>query len=66
MTRPAEPRPKTCTECGAIFACGPGTGSTPGTCWCQDQPVLPQIDPSKDCVCPVCLKAALAVEAQPA
>lgn len=59
MTRPAEPRAKTCNACGAAFACGPGAGEAPATCWCQALPPLPQIDPSKDCLCPACLKAAL-------
>lgn len=66
MTRPAAPREKACSACGTPFACGPGTGEAPGACWCQDLPLLPEIDPSKDCLCPACLKAALAAEAQPA
>lgn len=59
MTRPAEPRPKTCSACGNVFACGPGTGAGPAACWCQDLPHLPRIDPAKDCYCPDCLKALI-------
>ena len=64
MTRPAAPREKACSVCGTPFTCGPGTGTAPATCWCQDLPLLPEIDPSKDCLCPACLKAALAAEVQ--
>lgn len=56
--RPAAPRPKTCSGCGATFACGPGTGSAPGACWCQDLPPLMPIEPGIDCYCPTCLAAA--------
>lgn len=58
--RPAAPHAKLCTDCGAAFRCGPGTGATADACWCEALPHLPDIDPAKDCLCPACLNAALA------
>jgi hypothetical protein len=51
---------KRCPRCGAVFSCGAATG---GTCWCGVLPRLTFVDPAvPDCLCPDCLKAALAAE----
>ncbi len=52
-------RDATCPRCGAAFACG--AGGADGSCWCAVLPALDgKPDPSRGCMCPACLQAALA------
>jgi hypothetical protein len=49
-----------CARCGAAFECG--TGGRAGGCWCMDEASrlpLPEAA-GTDCLCPACLRAALA------
>ena len=60
---PAAPLPLrtlTCERCGASFQCG--TGGSEGRCWCMEETArLPMPETNAgDCVCPACLRAALA------
>lgn len=48
-----EPEQKICPRCGARFEC-----RAPSRCWCQELPVLRQVDPQSDCLCPQCLTKA--------
>ena len=49
-----------CARCGAAFECG--TGGKDGGCWCMDESArLPMpAAPAADCLCPACLRTALA------
>jgi hypothetical protein len=40
-----------------MFSCGSQAG---GDCWCSGLPPLMSPSPSADCLCPTCLKDALA------
>lgn len=52
-------RDASCSRCGAAFACG--AGGADGSCWCAALPALDgKPDPSRGCMCPACLQAALA------
>jgi hypothetical protein len=53
-----------CSACGATFTCG--LRETAGPCWCAAQPLLAEIDPALDCLCPACLDARLAAGRIPA
>jgi hypothetical protein len=48
-----------CARCGAAFDCG--SGGRAGGCWCMDEASRMPMPESADadCLCPVCLKAAL-------
>lgn len=59
------PRLTTCPECNTAFSCGAGKGNEPGLCWCQDMAPLGAIQADTDCLCPDCLKGALAREGGP-
>ena len=61
--RASGPADKTCSACGVVFGCGPGTGGRDGACWCMDLPVLAAIDLTSDCFCPACLQARVNSEA---
>jgi hypothetical protein len=52
------PEPEVCARCGATFECGMKAGVE--RCWCAD---LPPIAPSAafaSCLCPRCLREAIA------
>jgi uncharacterized protein len=50
----------TCARCGAVFDCG--TAGKNGGCWCMDEQVrLPMPEAGGgDCLCPACLREAIA------
>jgi hypothetical protein len=54
-----------CTRCGAPFTCG---RDDPNGCWCAALPPLPAhaVAAGADCLCPNCLRAALAAASVPA
>jgi hypothetical protein len=52
---------KVCLRCGASFACGMDAEAATLACWCQDLPPLVSRSDG-DCVCPSCLRAAIAEE----
>lgn len=48
-----------CAACGLPFACGVAAGGS--DCWCKALPALATPpDPATGCLCPACLRAALA------
>jgi iron complex transport system substrate-binding protein len=50
---------KRCSRCGTEFLCGPVNGRE--NCWCDDlPPVGPVAGGDHDCMCPSCLRAAIA------
>jgi hypothetical protein len=50
-----------CSRCGATFSCGAFAGEADGECWCAALPPLAAApDPARGCLCPQCLRAALA------
>ena len=49
---------KTCERCGKQFGCDREAGKD--HCWCQDLPPVLPVDAAKSCLCPDCLKAAVA------
>jgi iron complex transport system substrate-binding protein len=50
---------KRCSRCEAEFMCGPAAGRE--NCWCDDlPPVGPVAGRDHDCLCPSCLRAAIA------
>jgi alpha-ribazole phosphatase len=52
-------RTKHCGRCGADFLCGPAPGRA--SCWCDDLPHVGWIaGAAHDCLCPECLRAAIA------
>ena len=54
---------KACPRCGAEFVCGSVAGDS--SCWCGVLPRLTFVDPAiPGCLCPACLKAALAAQGQ--
>jgi hypothetical protein len=54
-----ESKQKSCSNCGVIFGCGPIAGKE--SCWCEDLPhVSPVGAPEQDCLCPDCLRKAIA------
>ncbi len=53
-------RDKLCGRCGTAFCCGPAEGNS--RCWCDElPPVSPPAGNGHDCLCPDCLRAAIAV-----
>ena len=53
------PRQKHCSRCGASFTCGPERGQA--QCWCDALPHIPPVAGQEtDCLCPGCLRAAIA------
>jgi prepilin-type N-terminal cleavage/methylation domain-containing protein/prepilin-type processing-associated H-X9-DG protein len=54
-----EPEQKICPRCGARFEC-----RAPACCWCGEFPVLRQLDPESDCLCPQCLAKACSRQEQ--
>jgi hypothetical protein len=66
VSDPATPPPANarCTACGAAFRCGIDDD---GPCWCarEEPAVLPVPEPgTAGCLCPRCLRAAVAVARQ--
>ena len=57
QSHPPVARRLACVRCGAVFECHVG-----GDCWCAAEPYrLPMPDEAaQDCLCPACLRAALA------
>ncbi|HSO05782.1 MAG TPA: cysteine-rich CWC family protein [Pelomicrobium sp.] len=53
---------RTCARCGASFVCGLEAGHA--ACWCAvDFPAtLPVPDENTGCLCPACLRAAIAMQ----
>jgi len=50
---------RTCPRCGAAFTCDLLAGKQ--TCWCTSfPPLMPLDDQAKECLCPDCLKKAIA------
>jgi prepilin-type N-terminal cleavage/methylation domain-containing protein/prepilin-type processing-associated H-X9-DG protein len=49
----SEPEQKVCPRCGARFEC-----RLSAACWCAKFPVLGQVEPPSDCLCPKCLEQA--------
>jgi hypothetical protein len=43
---------KTCPECGSPFTCG---SDSPEPCWCANLPLIVEMTPGRDCLCPACL-----------
>jgi hypothetical protein len=66
LVRPAQPTAaaRNCVRCGAQFTCGRDEQSG---CWCAALPPLPALAviAGADCLCPACLRAALAVTSAP-
>ncbi len=64
LGKQTDPRPaqeKRCPRCGTTFTCGPATGKT--HCWCSELPnVGPVASSAHDCLCPDCLRAAVATK----
>src|SRR5712692_5919345 len=53
-----EQRPKSCSNCGVSFTCGPTVGKP--NCWCEEFPrVSLAADAGQDCLCPECLRRAI-------
>jgi prepilin-type N-terminal cleavage/methylation domain-containing protein/prepilin-type processing-associated H-X9-DG protein len=55
-----ETEQKVCPRCGAQFGCCAG-----GRCWCHDLPPLSTVNLAEDCLCPQCLRSALAPPDEP-
>jgi hypothetical protein len=55
-------REKLCPACGAGLTCGPGTGRDGAGCWCADLPPVMPVLASADCLCPPCLREAIAAQ----
>lgn len=52
------PKQKTCSSCGANFACGPEQGQA--NCWCDALPHVPLMaSEDQGCLCPKCLGEAI-------
>jgi len=49
--------PPRCARCGQNFECGMLAGAE--RCWCTELPPLDPV-PGETCLCPACLRAALA------
>ncbi|MGW8269063.1 MAG: cysteine-rich CWC family protein [Burkholderiales bacterium] len=49
--------PPRCARCGQYFECGMLAGAE--RCWCAELPPLDPV-PGETCLCPACLRAALA------
>lgn len=59
MTAPHAPISvaRTCPQCDAAFSCGPGHD---GRCWCDRLPAIMPVIDGAGCLCPNCLKRAVA------
>jgi|SRR5579862_7263734 len=56
-SNPGDGKQKNCSQCGVAFHCGSeGEGVK---CWCDDLPKLFP-DTERDCLCPACLRDAIA------
>ncbi len=51
---------KSCSACGALLTCGPGSEPSGARCWCQAYPAIMPMNSRKDCLCPGCLGQAVA------
>ncbi len=52
-------RQKSCSNCGLSFGCGPSAGKE--SCWCEDLPHVSLVGAAEqDCLCPECLRQAIA------
>lgn len=56
---------KTCSNCAKEFHCGATSSATNGSesfsCWCEELPRVSMIGTTEqDCLCPDCLKQAIA------
>lgn len=51
-------KPKSCSNCGVSFTCGPAVGKD--CCWCEELPhVSLAAAADQDCLCPECLADAI-------
>jgi len=56
---PDQSKPKSCSNCGVSFTCGPTAGK--GSCWCEELPHVSLVaGADQDCLCPECLTQAIA------
>lgn len=49
---------KICQNCNNGFTCY-NSG-----CWCDELPMIMPLDPMRDCLCPICLKAEVTLKVQ--
>jgi hypothetical protein len=53
------PKKKQCPRCGGTFQCAEDLG--PGSCWCEALPKVSSLPGAgNECLCPICLPAAIA------